>query len=144
MIIKNIEKDKVCDALLLIEKTFMEYEASEYSKEGISTFKEFLYDENSIKDLEFFGAYIESKLVGVIATRNNGSHITLFFVDGKYHKRGIGKALFKQALKNGKTNTITVNSSTYAVDIYRHLGFIPDSDEQIKDGIRYTPMTYTK
>jgi len=39
---------------------------------------------------------------------------------------------------------ITVNSSPYAVKIYEKLGFVPDGNEQMVDGIRFTPMTYMK
>ena len=36
-----------------------------------------------------------------------------------------------------------VNSSPYAVEIYRHLGFVPTDDEQSVDGLRFTPMQYS-
>ena len=31
----------------------------------------------------------------------------------------------------------------YAVEIYRHLGFVPTDDEQSVDGLRFTPMQYS-
>ncbi|MGI6373314.1 MAG: GNAT family N-acetyltransferase [Caldicoprobacterales bacterium] len=37
-----------------------------------------------------------------------------------------------------------VSSSPYAVEIYKMLDFVPDSCEQIVDGIRFTLMTYIK
>ena len=36
--------------------------------------------------------------------------------------------------------TITVNSSPYAVDVYKKLGFVIEEDEQTVDGIRFTKM----
>ena len=36
----------------------------------------------------------------------------------------------------------TVNSSPYAVEVYRHLGFVPTDTEQLTNGIRYTPMRF--
>ena len=36
----------------------------------------------------------------------------------------------------------TVNSSLYAVEVYRHLGFVPTDTEQLTNGIRYTPMRF--
>lgn len=36
----------------------------------------------------------------------------------------------------------TVNSSPYAVDIYRQLDFVPTDTEQITNGIRYMPMRF--
>jgi len=38
------------------------------------------------------------------------------------------------------SDVMTVNSSPYAVDIYRRLGFHAISEEQLTDGIRFTPM----
>ena len=84
--------------------------------------------------------YDKNKLIGVIATRNNGNHIALFFVDGEYHKKGIGKCLFQKVLENATSNEITVNSSVYAVEVYHKLGFVDTDKEQIEDGIIYTPM----
>lgn len=132
------------NALSLIEKTFMQYEAPDYSIEGVNAFMKILADKDFIDGLEILGAYIDSKLVGVIATKNNGNHISLFFVDGNYHKQGIGKALIKRAFENSSKDKITVNSSPYAVAVYEHLGFVADCKEQLTDGIRYTPMTFTK
>ena len=37
----------------------------------------------------------------------------------------------------------TVNSSPYAVEVYRHLGFVPTDDEKSVDGLRFTPMQYS-
>lgn len=70
--------------------------------------------------LDIWGAYINKKLTGIIATRNNGSHIALFFVDGEYHRQGIGRRLFEAALKNSSSNELTVNASPYAMEIYHH------------------------
>ena len=37
----------------------------------------------------------------------------------------------------------TVHSSPYAVEVYRHLGFVPTDEEQTVDGLRFTPMQYS-
>lgn len=73
--------------------------------------------------LYILGAYKDDNLVGIIATRNKGSHIALFFVNGKYHRQGIGRKLFNAMLENNHYSKITVNSSLYAVDVYHKLGF---------------------
>ncbi len=143
--IESISKKHHETAINLVLSVFMQYEACDYSLEGINTFKAFISNPESIDSLEFYGAFInDNEIIGVIATRNNGNHIALFFVDGRYHRQGIGRKLFQVVLEKSTGNKITVNSSPYAVEIYKKLGFIPDSDEQIKEGIRFTPMTYTK
>jgi GNAT superfamily N-acetyltransferase len=85
--------------------------------------------------LIFYGAFDGETLVGIIATRNAGNHIALFFVDGKYHRQGIGRELFKEVLRDNTTGEITVHSSPYAVEVYRHLGFIALDRERVTDGI---------
>jgi GNAT superfamily N-acetyltransferase len=144
MLIERIEVDNRKKALLLIEKTFMEYEACDYSTEGVNSFMKILADQDFLDGLDMMGAFIDSDLVGVIATKNSGSHIALFFVEGNYHKQGIGKALFQRVLQGCFKDKMTVNSSPYAVAVYEHLGFVADGEERSTDGIRYTPMTYTK
>lgn len=137
--INNREK-----ALALALSVFMQYEAPEYSQQGINTFKSFINNKEFIDGLEIYGAFEEKEIIGVIATRNGGNHIALFFVDGNFHGQGIGRKLFETVIKESTGEKITVNFSPYAVVIYKKLGFISDSDEQLADGLRYTPMTYIK
>lgn len=132
-------------ALELVFHTFMQYEAPDYTKEGVETFEDTVIHNNEFIDsIMWYGAFEGDKIRGVLATRNEGNHIALFFVDGKFHKQGIGKALFLKALEKSTSNEMTVHSSPYAVPIYRHLGFAETAPEQLTDGIRYTPMIYKK
>ncbi len=131
-------------ALVLVLSVFIQYEAPDYSEQGIQTFKDFIHNKESIDMLEFYGAYNNNEIVGVIATRNNGNHIALFFVDGKYHRQGVGRKLFETVAQKSTGEKITANSSPYAVKVYKKLGFVPDSDEQVAEGMRFTPMTYIK
>ncbi len=141
MQIKKVEGD-LTEALNLVWKVFLKYEAPFYTEQGINTFHNFISDKEKMNSLVFYGMYEENKIVGVIATRNNGNHIALFFVDGDYHKKGIGKKLFQKVLENSTSNIITVNSSVYAVDVYHKLGFVDTDIEQIDEGIRFTPMKF--
>lgn len=75
----------------------------------------------------------------------NLSHISLLFVKKAYHRKGIAKELvntIKDLCKNQGTNSITVNSSPYAVDVYRRLGFKNTDSEKILCKIRFTQMIY--
>ncbi len=112
MMIRRITKDEIKDAIELIHRTFMQFEAPDYSQEGVKTFKKTaLYNEDFISSIVMYGAYVGEKIVGVIATRNNASHIAFFFVDAQYQKRGIGTMLFHTVLEESNTDEITVNSS---------------------------------
>lgn len=139
-----LEKDRA-KALELVWNVFLQYESPDYSKEGIEAFyQSVIVNEDYINNIVMYGAFENNEIKGVIATRNKGNHVALFFVDGKYHKQGIGKSLFQKVLVESTGDEITVNSSPYAVEVYRHLGFCETDTEQIEDGIRYTPMKYQK
>lgn len=127
-------------ALQLVWKVFQEYEAPEYPEQGVKSFYESIHAPQYVEQLKLYGAFDSNKLIGVLATRNNGNHIALFFILSEYHRKGIGRKLFERVCGDNISGTLTVNSSPYAVEIYRKLGFKEMSSEQIEDGIRYTPM----
>ena len=149
LIYRKIKKSELPQVVELVLRVFDEFEAPEYPSEGVQTFHNIMADEPFLNQICIYGAFDESadttaKLAGIIATRNNGNHITLFFVDKVYHRKGIGHNLFELVKADNTTGTITVNSSPYAVEVYKHLGFTPTGPEELKDGIRSTPMEYKK
>ena len=82
----------------------------------------------------------ENKLIGIMGTKNEGKHISLFFIKKEFHRKGIGKQLFDYSQYDCPANEITVNSSTYAIRFYESLGFEKTNDRQQTNGISYTPM----
>lgn len=143
--IKKIEKANRDQAISLVLAVFIQFEAPDYSSEGIETFKNTaLYNEEFWNTLEVYGAFTEERLIGIIATRSHGSHIALFFVDGNYHKQGVGKKLFQVIVEKCTGNEITVKSSPYAVAVYRRLGFIEMEGGQNINGLRFIPMKFLK
>ena len=138
--IRKIRQEEIEKALLLVWQVFLEYEAKNYTKDGVQEFYKSIHDENYISSLDWYGAFIEEKLIGVIATKNEGTHIALFYVDEKYQRQNIGKHLFQAVLMKCDSKRITVNSSTYAVSIYYKLGFKNIGLEQVVNGLRFTPM----
>lgn len=145
MEIKKVTIDERDLAISLVHDVFMQFEAPDYSDEGIQNFMDTaIHNDEFLESLEIYGCYCGGKPIGVIATRNKGNHIALFFVDGKYHRQGIGRKLFNIVLKNSTSNDITVNSSPFAKEVYHHLGFVDTDVEQITAGIRFTPMIYRK
>lgn len=124
-------------AMELAWDVFLKFEATEYSQQGVETFRAYLQDRKQRKKLKIWGAVSDGELAGMIAVQD--SHISLFFVREKYQGSGIGRALFQKAAA-GMKRPVTVNSSPYAVEIYRRLGFEAAAPEQLEDGIRYTPM----
>ncbi len=140
MKIRKILKNEMKQALRLVWSVFLEYEAPDYTEEGIKEFKKTIDNESWIADRDFYGAFDENnKIIGVIATKNI-THIALFFVDGKHHKQGIGTKLYYKVESLNSYGFFTVNSSPYAHEFYMHLGFIDTDKEQIVNGLRFYPM----
>ena len=142
--IKDIEETGQTQALDLAWRVFKKFEAPEYSEQGIESFRQALRSSKFLSLLKTYGAFNQEEMVGMLSTRNKGSHIALLFVDERFHRMGIGRKLFELALTNCPTQEMTVNSSPYAIEVYHALGFIDADVEQITDGIRYTPMVYKR
>jgi GNAT superfamily N-acetyltransferase len=136
----------------LVGNVFMRYIASGYSREGVNEFIEYV---NETKILErlidgYHHIMIASKgrnIIGMIEIREF-RHISLFFVDERYQRNGIGSMLMEKTLElcrvmNPILQRLSVNSSPFAVPVYTNLGFIAEGEEVEKNGIRFTPMSYT-
>lgn len=148
--VRKLTEEDLTSALILVKDVFDAFEAPDYSEEGINAFYDFIKDEavyQKLKngEMQFWGAFCENRMVGVIAIRNK-NHISLLFVDGKHHRKGIGKALFEQVklyVQSRGLKEITVHSSPYAIPVYHKLGFIDTDRELISNGIRFTPMQFS-
>ena len=127
-----------CD---LVWQVFCRFEAPEYSQEGIDEFQRTLENMDALRHMPFYGAFHGGELVGVLAMRKP-QHISLFFVKEVWHRQGVGRLLFDAMRRDYADQVFTVNSSPYAVKVYRHLGFVPMNTEQLTNGIRYTPMRF--
>ena len=136
------------EAMQIAWDTFILFEAPEYSKQGIESFRNFVKDP-ILKTLfvegkyKVIAAFDKGFMVGILGVRNE-THISLLFVDSEYHRRGIARRLmnriFEMTYKEYGKREMTVNSSPYAVGFYHKIGFIDTDVEQTTDGIRYTPM----
>lgn len=146
---REMNLNELEETMELVKKVFDEFEAPEYSDEGIKNFYKFANVENIKKllneNLKIVIVKDYSKIIGMLAIRDN-SHIGMLFVDKAYHQKGIAKYLIRYAKGlYGMNNTdITVNSSPYAVEIYKRMGFEILSNEKETDGIRSTPMVLKK
>ena len=53
--------------------------------------------------------------------------------------------LFEAMRRDYEKQEFTVNSSPYAVEIYKRLGFVQEDAERLSpEGLRYTPMRFTE
>lgn len=149
MQICKLQTGQLRAAVELIKEVFDLSLAEDYGEQGTKTFYHFIQIEHVEKmvqngELKFWGSFEGNRLTGVIALRGK-QHISLLFVKSEYRRKGVaGKlvAVVKAVCReiNLEKRVITVNASPYAVEAYKHMGFVSLSEEQKKDGIRYTPM----
>ncbi len=140
--IRRLSEDERQAALDLAWAVFSEYESPDYAPEGTEEFRKCLHDEAYLSGLHYYGAFDGEKLIGEIAIRPDRKHICFFFVDGRYHRRGIGTRMFRSVLEEYPNETITLNSSPYGLPFYKAVGFVPTDEEKTVNGIRFTPMKY--
>lgn len=153
IVIRKISSNEVESAMELALEVFMQFEAPDYHPSGVETFKRDIvenadYLEKAKQGIcPIYGAFDGEKMIALIGMRSNKTHINLVFTKKEYHRKGIATAIFKYLLKdvlseNPNIRELTLNSSPYGLPFYLHIGFIPLSDEQEINGIRFTPMKY--
>ena len=64
--VRRLNADEIQRALDLTWEVFLQFEAPEYSKEGIDFFRESLDDEERTRALKFYGAFDGDQLVGTL------------------------------------------------------------------------------
>ena len=141
--VRRLCAEEIPTAKELCWDVFCQFEAPEYSEEGIREFRNSLDDEERTRNLTFYGAFDGDLLVGTLCMREP-QHIGGFFVTADYQRKGIGRSLFETMRKEYDRQDFTVNSSPYAVEIFRHLGFSETHREQTINGIRFTSMRFCR
>ena len=144
MIFRKLSRTEIPAFLSLVWNVFCEFEASNYPEQAKQIFKNAIYDQNYLAMLDAYGAYNDDVPIGIIATRSEGKHIALFFVDGKYHKEGIGRQLWNLMLRENLNHELTVHSSLYAIPVYERLGFVKTGAIQTENGITYLPIVFKR
>lgn len=157
-----IPDSELPEATRLIQEVFDEINATEQSVEGQTFFKkltqpESLKERQSTKGTEIFwitpqnrtGADLNprqegksGRQAGVLEIRQN--HLGLFFIHQSFRGKGIGRHAIEQLAlhfrKNKRPDYLTVNSSAFAVNIYKKLGFYETGDIFTGNGITSLPM----
>jgi len=149
--IKSVKSIKhIRDSMALVKRVFMEFEAPEYEPEGVNHFLDYIAAD-AIKEriekaeITIWCAIVSGDIAGVIAMRPPCA-ISLLFVDKSYHRQGIAKYMVEYAVKHYRKadELVTVNSSPYAVEAYRKMGFTKTGPEETASGVRFLPMVYSK
>ena len=76
--IRKLAKEEYNDAADLSYQVCMECGISDFTQEGIETFKSFIYDTSLMNELDLYGAFDNNLLIGVIGiNRKKATYITL-------------------------------------------------------------------
>ena len=136
----------------LIKRTYAKYNYKDGSKKAIQRYLN-LYDpkmnlkrikEWFFKDTIFYVALSKNKIIGVV--RGNKNRIWNLYVDGSYHRKGIGQKLManfeKEAQLQG-SKIIHLRSSLFAVPFYEKLDYKKTTGirkSQLLLNLKYQPM----
>lgn len=147
-----IKKFKIIDTVpvaKIVSSTFKRYNKQEGTKEGVNRFINFYNPENNIEKLKlifskseiFFVAVDNKKIVGMI--RGGKNRVVNLFVNGKYHKSGIGSKLMEKfersCIKKGSKD-IKLRASIYAVSFYKRVGYKKTTGIRNFMGLKICPM----
>lgn len=135
-------------AMKMIWRTFLEYDGKDYTEEGIRNFFQFISDDNLYESFlkgkyQMLVALADGKVIGAGSIRSR-NHLSLLFVDGAYHRKGVGSAIMNRLCDylqwEAGERYMSLKAAPYAVDFYRKLGFTTVRPEEEYSGIRVTSM----
>lgn len=132
----------------LIMGVFRVFVGPEYPPQGRETFRGYTSPEAlAARSREGHFALVaegDVQLAGVIEMRQH-RHVSLLFVDHRFHRRGVARGLLQRALEiarqaHPELQEVTVNSSPYAVPVYERLGFAVAEPPKTDQGMTFIPM----
>lgn len=147
MQIRPLIADDIPAVAHLMRALSTEFIVNESSSAAASTFVR-ENDENGLRGfvdagVRYHVAERDGRIVGFIAVRDQ-THLFHMFVDKRHHRQGIARALWsvarQAAIEAGNRGVFTVNSSNYALPVYKALGFVQTESMQFKHGLYYNPM----
>lgn len=132
----------------MIWRTFVKYEGKDFSEEGIQSFFNFITDDelylSFLKgEYRLMVALDAGTIIGAGSIRNR-NHLSLLFVEGAYHRKGVGSTILKKLCDYLKAEAgehyMSLQAAPYAVNFYQKQGFRAVCPEMEYSGIRVTPM----
>ena len=135
MEIRKLQAQEWDQTAALVWQVFQEFEAPVYPPEGVESFAAFLRDRQGLLTLDGWASWDGPTLTGVLAARPGGGHICLLFVRADRHRQGVGRALWHTLLTETAQPVDPIQ--VVLVPIYK-------GEEQMQDGIRFTPMEYRR
>ncbi|MBT4849731.1 GNAT family N-acetyltransferase [Candidatus Parcubacteria bacterium] len=148
--IRQFKKADTKDVARLISHTYAKFNKTEGSKKAIQDYIDRVDPKkNDLKNLEenflnsafIYVAVYKNKIVGMVRGRKNRG--TNLFVDGTYHKMGIGRQLmqkFETSVKKIGSKEIRIRASLYAVPFYTKVGYKKTTGVRTFHGLKIQPM----
>ena len=96
-------------------------------------------------DIHYFGTEIEAQVVGCVAYIEP-SHVMHYFLLPEYHGQGYGRHMWdflEAEILQHMPDAMTVNSSFYALEIYKKFGFEVVGEVTQQWGVHFIPMRKT-
>lgn len=145
--IKKAQLEDLEEISNLAKKIYLKYNSSLDTDEGINNILTFINYDNILMRTYIDGSLIlkaikNNTIIGFIEIRNY-NHISLLFIDDKYFRLGVAKKLFEKVKDITKSDKYSVNSSDYAIEFYKKLGFVAIYDNiKVENGVHFHPMIF--
>ena len=139
----KIRKANLQDTAAIVDAIAPFVDAVISSEEGRQRFQpEMIQTIFERPDIHYFVAEINEEIVGNLAYIAP-SHVMHYFLKAEYHGQGYGRQMWdflEQEILKNDPDIITINSSHYALDIYKKYGFEVVGALTEKWGIQFIPM----
>lgn len=147
MLIREATIEDTADISHLMRPLAEKYIACEFSPEGARNLLVSMETdaiEGYFKSgFKYHVAVEDDVLAGVVGIREN-KHVYHLFVADSFCERGLARELWHVARvacrQAGNLGEFTVNSSKFAVEMYRKFGFVESSAPETKNGVISIPM----
>ncbi|TXJ41447.1 GNAT family N-acetyltransferase [Brachyspira pilosicoli] len=147
--IKKAKLEDLEEISNLAKRIYLKYNSSLDTDEGINNILAFINYDNILMRTYIDGSLIlkakdikKNIIIGFIEIRNY-NHISLLFIDDEYFRLGVAKKLFEQVKDMMPSDKYSVNSSDYAIEFYKKLGFVAIYDDiKIENGVHFHPMIF--
>lgn len=147
MLIREATIDDTADISDLIRPLVEKYIACEFSPQGarnlLASMEPDAIEGYFKSGFKYHVAVEDDVLAGVVGVREN-KHVYHLFVADAFRGRGLARELWHVARdacrQAGNAGEFTVNSSKFAVEMYRKFGFVESAPPETKNGVTAIPM----
>ena len=76
--IRKLDKTEYALATSLALEVYIQCGVEDFDEEGLNSFKSFISNEQLMNELVIYGAFEDKNLVGIMGTKHEGKHLSLF------------------------------------------------------------------